>query len=103
MQHGPQKTVGARLVLPPQPLVDVVDPDVGLLDGMIDALKSDGTVWAFGWNAIGQIGDGAVGTSVLYAVQVPGLTNVVSIAAGLYLRYLYKGSRVTRSSPCPPG
>ena len=25
-----------------------------------------------------------------------------AIAAGLYLRYFYKGSRDSRSSPCPP-
>ena len=46
------------------------------------ALKSDGTAWAFGWNAVGQIGDGSFGNSRLVAVQVPGLANVISIAAG---------------------
>lgn len=46
------------------------------------ALRNDGTVWAWGMNDEGQLG---LGTSVAFAAaptQVPGLTDVQSIAAG---------------------
>jgi hypothetical protein len=47
------------------------------------ALKADGTVWAWGWNHFGQLGDG---TTLLRRrpVQVTGLTGVKAIAAGPY-------------------
>src|SRR6185503_13464459 len=51
------------------------------------ALRSDGTVWCWGANDVGQIGDGKGTThdtsaDALLPVQVPGLANVVAIAAG---------------------
>lgn len=45
------------------------------------ALKADGTVWAWGANSDGQLGDGTP-TMRLSAVQVPGLSGVTSIEAG---------------------
>jgi alpha-tubulin suppressor-like RCC1 family protein len=45
------------------------------------ALKSDGTVWAWGWNTNGQLGDGTVGIERHTPTQVVGLTNVIAIAA----------------------
>jgi alpha-tubulin suppressor-like RCC1 family protein/fibronectin type 3 domain-containing protein len=45
------------------------------------ALKADGTVWAWGSNFWGELGDGTT-TDRLSPVQVSGLTNVVAIAAG---------------------
>jgi len=45
------------------------------------ALKSDGTVWAWGFGSSGQLGDGGA-TNRLSPVQVTGLTDVTAIAAG---------------------
>jgi alpha-tubulin suppressor-like RCC1 family protein len=45
------------------------------------AIKMDGTVWAWGVNYYGQLGDGTK-TNRLSPVQVSGLTNVVQIVAG---------------------
>jgi len=47
------------------------------------ALKADGTVWAWGWNGFGQLGDGTTIDSTT-PVQVSGLTDVIAIAAGTY-------------------
>jgi len=50
------------------------------------ALKSDGTVWAWGDNDVGQLGVGYFTTSAPYGiatpVQVSGLNHVIEIAAG---------------------
>ena len=45
------------------------------------ALKSDGTVWAWGHNIYGQLGDGTTTTRTT-PVPVAGLSNVVAIASG---------------------
>jgi alpha-tubulin suppressor-like RCC1 family protein len=45
------------------------------------ALKADATVWAFGRNLNGQLGDGST-TNRPSPVQVSGLSNVAAIAAG---------------------
>ncbi|MEG6568804.1 S-layer homology domain-containing protein [Thermoanaerobacterium thermosaccharolyticum] len=47
------------------------------------ALKNDGTVWAWGWNDCGQLGDGTT-TNRTIPVQVKGISDVVAIAAGMY-------------------
>jgi alpha-tubulin suppressor-like RCC1 family protein len=46
------------------------------------ALKSDGTVWAWGSDTAGQLGDGTLGTDSATASQVVSLTGVAAIAAG---------------------
>src|ERR1019366_10106052 len=48
------------------------------------ALKSDGSVWAWGENTSGQIGDGGITTNRYLPAQVPGLTGVVAVAGGGY-------------------
>ena len=45
------------------------------------ALKSDGTVWAWGQNERGQLGDGTTSNRST-PVQVSNLTGVIAIAAG---------------------
>jgi RHS repeat-associated protein len=45
------------------------------------AVKSDGTVWAWGYNSNGQLGDGTI-TNRSSPTQVPGLSGIVSVAAG---------------------
>lgn len=47
------------------------------------ALKSDGTVWAWGTNNYGQLGNGNT-TLQKSPIQTVGLTNVIAIAAGAY-------------------
>jgi len=41
-----------------------------------DALKSDGTIWMWGWNNLGQLGDGTTSDTNL-PVQVLNLTNMI--------------------------
>ena len=50
-------------------------------DGHSLALRSDGTVWSWGRNQWGQLGDGTT-VQRLIPVQVSGLSEAVSIAAG---------------------
>jgi alpha-tubulin suppressor-like RCC1 family protein len=47
------------------------------------ALKSDGTVWAWGMNTYNQLGDGST-TNTVYPVQVSGLTSIVSLGSRAY-------------------
>jgi alpha-tubulin suppressor-like RCC1 family protein len=55
--------------------------DISAGGGHTLALRADGTVWAWGENAYGQLGDGTT-TPRYFPVQVPGLTDVVQVAAG---------------------
>lgn len=48
------------------------------------ALRADGTVWAWGDNGYGQIGQGTTGGTFTVPVQVKGLPPVRAIAAGFY-------------------
>lgn len=60
-------------------LNDIVSVAAGLYHGL--ALKADGTVWAWGGNAGGQLGDGTI-TNRLAPVQVTNLNNIIAISAG---------------------
>lgn len=69
----------ARVSLPP--IVDIaVGPNYAL------ALASDGTVWAWGANTSGQIGNGSTIQAFL-PVQVPGLSNIVGVAVNSATSY----------------
>ena len=73
-------------------LTDIVAVSAGF-DCSI-ALKSNGSVWSWGWNTSGQLGDGTSGTSLnpylirAYPVQVKGangnghLTDIAAVTAG---------------------
>lgn len=52
-------------------------------EGHSMALKSDGTVWTWGWNRDGQLGDGT-NKSRSTPRKVNGLTGVTAISAGSY-------------------
>jgi alpha-tubulin suppressor-like RCC1 family protein len=60
-------------------LTDIVAIAAGAFHGL--ALKADGTVWGWGRNSAGEVGDGTT-TDRYGVVQVVNLANVVTIAAG---------------------
>jgi alpha-tubulin suppressor-like RCC1 family protein len=60
-------------------------------DGFSLALRSDGTVWAWGSNSVGELGNGSTANSAA-PVKVAGLDNVTDIAAG------FDSSVVTRTN-----
>ncbi|NOV00989.1 RCC1 domain-containing protein [Paenibacillus planticolens] len=62
-------------------LTDVIDVEAGFYHSL--ALKSDGTVWAWGSNVYSELGDGTT-TNRSTPVQVSGLSNIVSISTKNY-------------------
>jgi alpha-tubulin suppressor-like RCC1 family protein len=58
------------------------------------ALRSDGTVWAWGDNTYGQLGNGTEPASAV-PVQVPGLSQVTKIAAGDSMAYAARTTGIT--------
>ncbi len=68
--------------LPPGPvagLTNVTSVAAGFAHGM--ARRGDGSVWAWGRNNYGQIGDGST-TDRALPVQVPGFSDIVAVSAG---------------------
>lgn len=60
------------------------------------ALKADGSVWSFGWNGLGQLGD-STAPGGYQPVQVKGVTGAVSIAAGLHHSLALMGDGTLRA------
>ena len=58
-----------------------VTPKIAAGDDHTIALRSNGTLWAWGWNGYGQVGDGTT-TDRHSPVQIGSDTNWVAIAAG---------------------
>jgi len=66
----------------PIPFTPAASPMVsGSVDKHVLAVKSDGTVWAWGENGFGQLGNGT-NTDSDTPVQVLGISNAASVAAG---------------------
>ena len=82
----PNQLEGQPFAVPVDVLTDVKDISAGLNFSL--ALKTDGTVWAWGRNQAGQLGNGEVGSdntldaTYITPRQVLVLTNVSAIAAG---------------------
>ncbi len=68
-------------------LTNLVDISTGIMHGL--AAKSDGTVWAWGQNNAGQLGDGST-TNRLAPVQVSGLTGIVAVKGIAYFSLALK-------------
>jgi alpha-tubulin suppressor-like RCC1 family protein len=75
----PTPTLVPILIFGLTPMTGVVAITAG--DNHNCALKTDGTVRCWGWNAYGQLGDGST-TNSLTPKLVSGLTGVAAIAAG---------------------
>ena len=72
----PQNVTTPRELPDMKEIVDIAAGDVHCL-----ALKKDGTVWAWGDNSLGQLGQGSL-ENYIKPVQVTELTDIVSITAG---------------------
>jgi alpha-tubulin suppressor-like RCC1 family protein len=60
------------------------------------ALRSDGTVWAWGYNAYAALGDGTTTDSTV-PVPVSGLTGVTAIAGGSFTGYALRTDGTVRA------
>lgn len=70
----------ALLVLAAVPRAEALQPQIANAGFHVLVLRSDGTVWAWGINASGQLGDGSQ-VPRDFPAQVPNFSGVVSIAA----------------------
>jgi alpha-tubulin suppressor-like RCC1 family protein len=68
-------------------LTDVIAIDCA--DSYTLALKSDGTVWGWGWNTFNGLGEGKPETCV-YASRLAGISGVKAIAAGNHMSIFVK-------------
>ena len=77
----------------PAPYTDTIMLDTGAQTNWIStaagesytvALKSDGTLWAWGWNSYGQLGDGTTTDRWLPVQESTHANNWVAIAVGYY-------------------
>lgn len=81
-QLGGGETLGLVRAYPGTPIPSLTSMrDVATGDYHTVALKDDGTVWSWGYNGQGQLGNGST-TDSDNPVAVAGLTNVIAVAAG---------------------
>ncbi|HEY0457924.1 MAG TPA: FG-GAP-like repeat-containing protein, partial [Pyrinomonadaceae bacterium] len=83
--NGSMTTTGCLCMPTPTQatITDVVAVEAGAFHTL--ALKSDGTVWAWGFNDNGQLGDGSIvsrATPVQVGSAVTGFNNIIAISAG---------------------
>lgn len=78
--NGATSAAGTPIPVYASPLLSITAVAAG--GGYVLALKSDGTVWAWGQNNEGQIGQGTTSVSVNTPTQVPALSSIRSVAAG---------------------
>jgi alpha-tubulin suppressor-like RCC1 family protein len=76
VSNGVGASVSKTFTVPTNPC-----PFVSAGDSHTVALRGDGTVWAWGANGSGQLGDGTT-TLRDTPVQVPGLTDIIAVATG---------------------
>jgi alpha-tubulin suppressor-like RCC1 family protein len=77
--NGWSGALGTTVPVPVVGLTDVIAIASGIGNGY--AVRSDGSVWAWGVNWRGQLGDGGSNRSTVPR-QIPGLTRVKAVAAG---------------------
>lgn len=65
--------------IPQKIMDDVVEVSCG--DDFTAAIKSDGTLWTWGWNKYGQLGNGGVGDSVTISRRIVESGNVQTVPA----------------------
>jgi len=67
------------------------------------AVKSDGTVWAWGYNDYGQVGSGTISYLVTTPVQTSGLTGIGAVSAGYYHSIAYIGGAINQPPTADAG
>ena len=82
-QLGDGTTTNRGLAAQVSQLGDVVSVSASCDGRHVLALKADGTVWTWGYNGYGQLGDGTT-TNRLRPIQVAGLERIVAVSAGSY-------------------
>ena len=81
-QLGGGETLGLVRAYPGAPIASLSNVrDVATGSYHTAASKGDGTVWSWGYNAKGQLGNGTL-TDTTNPVQATGLTNVIAVAGG---------------------
>ena len=71
-------------------LTGVAEIEAGHYHGI--ALKTDGTVWTWGYGSLGQLGLGTTNNRTV-PTQVPGISDAIAVAAGRDMSYVLSSNR----------